>query len=185
MTLLLLFAEFCKIGLFAVGGGLATMPFLYELAEKYDWFTTTQLVDMIAISESTPGPIGINMATFAGYHAAGVVGAVVASLGIVMPSLVLILAIAKVMDKFRANWYVNAAFYGLRAAAAALIASAGLDIVQIAMLNAGGSFADPLGWLNWKALLLFAVILFLLLRYKKHPVLYIALAAAIGVVFPI
>lgn len=186
-TLVVLFLEFFKIGLFAVGGGLATMPFLYDLAGKYDWFTETQLVDMIAISESTPGPIGINMATYSGYHAAGVAGAVVASLAMVVPSLIIILLIARVLDKFRENRYVNAAFYGLRAAAAALIASAAIDIMQIALLT--GSFGDGgaaaiAGWFNWKALVLFGLVYWLLIKYKKHPIIYIALAAVVGVLVP-
>lgn len=101
MTLITLFLEFFKIGLFSVGGGLATLPFLYKLAENYDWFTKVELIDMIAISESTPGPIGVNMATFAGFNTAGILGGVTATMGIVVPALLVIILIAKVLDKFK------------------------------------------------------------------------------------
>lgn len=112
MTLITLFLEFFKIGLFSVGGGLATLPFLYDLADRYDWFTRVQLIDMIAISESTPGPIGVNMATFAGYNTAGIIGGFTATMGIVVPALLVIITIAKVLDKFKDNKYVQSAFYG-------------------------------------------------------------------------
>ena len=105
--------EFLKIGLFSVGGGLATLPFLYKLADSYDWFTRAMLVDMIAISESTPGPIGVNMATYAGYTAAGVYGGVLATLSLVFPSVVIALFITKALDAFREEKFVKSSFYGI------------------------------------------------------------------------
>lgn len=110
MIYLQLFYEFFKTGLFAVGGGLATIPFLSAMTDKYTWFTKAQLADMIAVAESTPGPIGVNTATFAGYNAAGIPGAIIATLSLVLPSYIIILAISKALQKFRDNKYVNDAF---------------------------------------------------------------------------
>ena len=94
MIYLRLFFEFCKVGLFSVGGGLATIPFLTDLGERTGWFTSAQLADMIAVSESTPGPMGVNMATYVGFTSGGVLGGIVATLGLIFPSLVIILIIA-------------------------------------------------------------------------------------------
>lgn len=116
MILLHLFLEFFKTGLFAIGGGMATVPFLYSMSDKTGWFTHAQLADMIAVGESTPGPIGVNMATYVGYTTAGVPGAIIATVGLVVPSVIIILLIAKVLQQFRQNKYVDAAFYGLRPA---------------------------------------------------------------------
>lgn len=171
--------EFLKIGLFSVGGGLATLPFLYKLADSYDWFTRAMLVDMIAISESTPGPIGVNMATYAGYTAAGVYGGVLATLSLVFPSVVIALFITKALDAFREDKFVKSAFYGIRPAVTALIASAALGIMKIMLVNLenGTALAD---FLNVKRAALFAVMLYLMKKYDKHPVFYIGGAAIIG-----
>ncbi|MBQ9915320.1 MAG: chromate transporter, partial [Clostridia bacterium] len=101
MIYLRLFYEFFKTGLFAIGGGLATLPFLRDIAVKTGWFTEALLADMIAISESTPGPIGVNMATYAGYLAGNIPGAIIATLGLVMPPLLIMLVIARMLDSFR------------------------------------------------------------------------------------
>ena len=135
MILLKLFWEFLKIGLFSVGGGMATLPFLYDLADSTGWYTYSQLADMLAVSESTPGPVGINMATYVGYTVGGFAGAVTATVGIVLPGVILVLIIVSVLDKFRGNRYVDAAFYGLRPASTALIAAAGVSVVEISLLN--------------------------------------------------
>ena len=103
MIYLTLFYEFFKIGLFAVGGGIATLPFLMDLTDKYDWYTASELTNMIAISESTPGPVGINMATYAGYQAAGIGGAIVATVSLVLPALIIIVIVARFMKKFYDN----------------------------------------------------------------------------------
>ena len=118
-----LFIEFFKTGLFAVGGGLATLPFLQDMAVRTGWFTTAQLADMVAVSESTPGPIGVNMATYVGFTVAGVPGALVATLGLIAPSIIIILIIAAFLQAFRNNRFVNAAFYGLRPASTAMVAA--------------------------------------------------------------
>jgi len=124
MIYLQLFYEFFKTGLFAVGGGLATLPFLYDMADRTGWFTRTQLADMLAVSESTPGPIGVNMATYVGYVTRGIPGAIVSTLGLVTPSVIVILMIAAFLKAFRHNRYVEAAFYGLRPASTAMVAAA-------------------------------------------------------------
>ena len=188
-TLLRLFVEFFKTGLFSVGGGLATLPFLYEMSEKTGWFTRWDIADMIAISESTPGAIGINMSTYAGFKTAGVTGGIVASLGLALPSLIIIIIIAKFLNKFDANKYVQRAFYGLRPASAALIAAAGVSVVKIALLDLGAYAASgALGDLfQWKAIALAAVVWVLTNVVKPtkklHPLVYIAASAVAGIAF--
>ena len=189
MILLRLFWEFFKTGLFAVGGGMATLPFLYDMADRTGWFTAAQLADMIAVSESTPGPIGVNMATYVGFHTAGIVGSLVATLGLITPQIVIILMISRVLQKFRQNKTVDAAFYGLRPCSVGLIAAAGLLVVKVAMFRfdrfgESGLLADLF---NWKALALAAVLL-VLTRWAKplkklHPIFFILGSAIVGVVF--
>lgn len=185
MTYLTLFLEFFKIGLFSIGGGLATLPFLYDLADKYTWFDRSMLADMIAISESTPGPIGVNMATYSGYHAGGIFGGILATFALVLPSLIIIILIAKFLNKFSQNTYVQSAFYGLRPAVTALIATAGFELLKISIFTFDKftqthSIADII---NIKSTLLFGLLLFLTNKYNKHPIFYIAGAAIIGIVF--
>ena len=187
MIYLQLFYEFFKTGLFAVGGGLATLPFLYDMADRTGWFTRPQLADMLAVSESTPGPIGVNMATYVGFVTRGIPGAIISTLGLVTPSVIVILIIAAFLKAFRHNRYVEAAFYGLRPASAGLIFGAmftGLSVVAITLLNTG---AAGLAIVNWKALALAAVIL-VLTRWVKptkglHPIVFILASAVVGVVF--
>ena len=193
MTCLLLFYEFFKTGLFAVGGGLATLPFLYDMAaipfltdigQRTGWFTSGELANMIAISESTPGPIGINMATYVGYLTAGIPGAVAATIGLVAPSVIVILIVAAFLKRFRESRLVNNVFYGLRPASAAMVAAAGLSVVGLALLYSGQT---GLAAVNWKAVALAAVLL-VLTRWCKptkglHPIVFILASAIIGVVF--
>ena len=184
MSLLIqLFLEFFKIGLFAVGGGLATIPFLHQLAEKYTWFTVETLVDMIAISESTPGAMGVNMATYTGFTTAGIPGSLVATLGLVLPSIAIIIVIAHFLKQFSDSPVVKAIFTGLKPAVAALILCAALNLVNVSVINlsafqASGSLMDlfPL-----KNSILCAGLLFLTTKIKKHPIVWIALSAAVGV----
>lgn len=182
---LILFFEFFKIGLFAVGGGLATLPFLYDLADKYSWFTHQDLSNMIAVSESTPGPIGVNCATYAGVNALGILGGAVSTLGLVLPSIIVILCIARVLNKFQNNSYVQSAFCGIRPAVTALIAVAFVDVAKTAVFSIDlfrqtGSFADIV---NIPSLILFAVIFAATNKLKLHPIIFILFAAAAGVVF--
>ena len=184
-----LFWEFFKTGLFAVGGGMATLPFLYSMSDTTGWFTHAQLADMIAVSESTPGPIGVNMATYVGFTAAGIPGAVIATLGLITPSIIIILIIARVLAAFRQNKYVDAAFYGLRPCSVGLIAAAGLLVVKIALFDFD-LFKETgvlLDLFNGKAILL-AAVLIVLTRYVKplkklHPVFFILGSAAVGALF--
>ena len=135
MILLRLYLEFAKVGLFAVGGGLATIPFLQRMGAATGWFTDVDLTTMIAVSESTPGPMGINMATYVGFETAGVPGAAAATLGLVTPCVIIIMAIAGFLQKFRQSKTVDAVFYGLRPASTALIASAGLSVAVSVLLT--------------------------------------------------
>jgi chromate transporter len=190
MLYLRLFFEFCKVGLFSVGGGLATIPFLTDLGERTGWFTSGQMADMIAISESTPGPMGVNMATYVGFTTAGVPGGIIATLGLIFPSIVIILVISKFLQKFRQSKVVDGVFYGLRAASVALITAAMLQVAKIALMfhevevPEYGVVKTQLFY--WPAILL-AVVVFVLLKFtplkKLHPICFIALSAVVGVIF--
>ena len=183
MILLKLWWEFVKIGLFSVGGGMATLPFLYDMADRTGWFTYDQIADMLAVSESTPGPIGINMATYTGFTTAGMPGSIVATLGVITPGIIIVLLIIAVLERFRKNKYVEAAFYGIRPASAGLIAAAGVLVAEIALFNVD---ADSIaGFFDVKALIL-AAVLVVLTRWVKptkklHPVVFIAASAVVGI----
>ena len=186
--LLTLFWEFLKIGVFAVGGGMAALPFLYDLGDKTGWYTSAQVLDMLAVSESTPGLIGINMATYVGYTVGGIPGAALATLGTILPGIILVLLLAKFLQRFRDNRYVNAAFYGLRPASTALIAAAGVSVLGESLFNVSlwretGVFADlfAVGPIVLAAVL--AVLTNVKPTKKLHPVLYIAASAVVGIVF--
>ncbi len=170
MIYLILFYEFFKIGLFAIGGGLVTVPFLFDLAEVYPWFTAKDLADMIAISESTPGPLGVNMATYAGFKAAGVSGAIVATLGLVTPSVIIIMLISKLLKKFRNNIWIDSVLSGIRPAVIALILFAGWEVAKLSVID-------------WKTFIIFAIFWLAIHFYKKSPIFYIIIAAIVGIAF--
>lgn len=186
MQLLILFWEFFKIGLFSIGGGLATLPFLYALAEKYPWFDTSQIPDMIAISESTPGPMGVNMATYAGFQNSGIIGGVIATLGLVAPSIIIILIVSQFLEKFRKSHLVDSAFYGLRPIVVGLIASAGFGVVVLALFHTT-ALTDGSGMMNffrWKECVLFLAILLISHKWKNsNPIFLILIGAVCGIVF--
>ena len=188
MIYLRLFWEFFKVGLFSVGGGLATLPFLYSLGAKTGWFSTADVANMLAVSESTPGPIGVNMATYAGFDCGGVLGGVVATLGLVTPSVIVIVLIAMALQAFRTNKYVDAAFYTLHPASTGLIAAAGWSVFALVLVNLDAYRASyqQADLLQWKNLILFAVIWVLTNLVKPlkklHPVVFLALAAVVGIV---
>ena len=186
MTLLRLMFEFFKTGLFSVGGGFATLPFLYEMSDSYpQWFSHSDIADMIAISESTPGAIGINMSTYAGYHTAGIPGGILASFSLALPSVIIILIIAQFLAKFRQNRLVEGAFYGLRPASIAMISVAGLNVVRVALVDmtALSSGAGLGGFFIWKAIVL-ALLLFIGVRKLKwSPIVFIAISAVVGIIF--
>ncbi len=186
MIFLQLFWEFFKTGLFAVGGGLATLPFLYEMGERTGWFTAQQVADMLAVSESTPGPIGINMAVYTGYTSAGVLGSVAALVGIVTPSIIVIILIAAALRAFRDNKYVKGAFYGIRPVSTGLIAAAGITVALgvLFRLDAWEGVSKFWTMLDWKAWVLAAVIFAVSKVFKKlHPAFLILIGAVAGAVF--
>ena len=195
MTYLRLFWEFFKTGLFAVGGGMATLPFLKNIGLATGWYSQTDLMNMLAVSESTPGPIGINMATYVGFTVAGIPGAVIATVGEVTPSIIVILIVAAMLAKFRDSKLVSNALYGLRPASTGLIAAACIDVVLQVLLRASSSTVSGsimkvfslVGSLNWRGLALAAVLLVLTnwvkLTKKWHPIVFIGLSAVVGVAF--
>lgn len=191
-TFLLLCLHFFKTGLFAVGGGLATLPFITDMSNLHpDWFSKADIANMVAISESTPGPIGVNMATYVGYHMFGVPGAICVTLSLILPAFLIMLALASIVTRYKENRHVKAVFGGLRPAAVGLIAAAGFTVLLIALFPGyGGStvfdFPQLQGLFSWKALALFAVVAACLAVPKLkdlHPIVYIAAAAVIGIVF--
>ena len=193
MILLKLFWEFFKTGLFAIGGGMATVPFLQEISAKTGWYTAGQLADMIAVSESTPGAMGVNMATYVGYTVGseelggalmGILAAIIATLGLVAPSIIVIMIVAYFLNRFRSSKLVDATLYGLRPASVALISAAGVDIVLIAVLRVPSIYQIAQAALSWKALLLAAAV-YAGTHVKKlkklHPIWFIAASAVIGI----
>ena len=194
MMYLQLFLEFFKTGLFAIGGGMATIPFLYDISDKTGWFTHTDLANMIAVGESTPGPIGVNMATYVGFVSGmqnggvltAILGAVTATLGLVTPSVIMILIVAAILKSFRNNRYVESAFYGLRPASTGLIAAAGLSVIISNLVLIGGEATHTFA-LNWKGIVL-AIALWVLTNVVKktkswHPIVFIGISALVGIVF--
>lgn len=181
---LILFLEFFKIGLFALGGGLVTLPFLMDLTDKYDWYTMSDLSNMIAVSESTPGPIGLNMSTYAGYQAAGPLGGLVATMGLVIPSIIIVTIVAKFLANFSENPIVKSVFTGIRPAVTGLIAISIVEMFKLSLFvetipDAGATFSVKTAIL--------AVVLFIVMSWKKmkslHPVVWIVIAAVVGIVF--
>lgn len=163
-TFILLIFEFIKTGLFAVGGGLATIPFLNEMSIKYGWFTSDMLTTMIAVSESTPGAIGINMATYVGYHMFGIIGAIGTTLGLVFPSIVVITIIANMMEKFQDSKLVKDIFNGLKPAVIGLILAACMGIFISSLFNKDYS-------LKVSSVILLILLFFIQNKYKKiHPI---------------
>lgn len=191
-----LFWEFFQVGLFAIGGGMATLPFLKNIGTATGWYTYTDLMNMLAVSESTPGPIGINMATYVGFTVGGFPGAVIATLGEVTPSIIVILIVAAMLKRFRDSKLVANAFYGLRPASTGLIGAACVSVILEVLTNITvqsptgsllNSFQLPLGsLLNWKGLLLAAVLLLLtnVVKVTKnlHPIVFIILSALVGII---
>ena len=186
MQLLSLFFTFFKIGLFTIGGGYAMIPLIQREVVANGWLTQQQLVDFIAVSESTPGPFAINIATFVGMETGGILGALMTTLGVITPSFIIILVIAKYFLTFRENRYVQAALSGLRPTVIGLIAAAAVTIgistfttSSIDLQNIGAFFANGI---DYKALILF-VILFVFSRIKKlSPILIILTAGGLGLI---
>lgn len=172
--LLLLILEFLKTGLFAVGGGYATLPYLYEMAQNYDWFTLSDLNNFIAVSEVTPGPIGINMATFAGNLTGGVVGGVLASVAVIFLPCVLVALLLKFVPDITENNFMKKIFYGLIPCAAALILAAALSLFQNALFGIKGIDTNIICWL------LFFGLTFAAFKWKTSPFLLLFIGGAVG-----
>lgn len=167
MIYILLCWEFFKIGLFAVGGGLVTVPFLFDLSETYGWFSAAELTDMIAVSQSTPGPIGINMATYVGFRTAGIGGALAATLSEILPSMIVVYFISRLLTKWAENRYVINVLNGIRPAVMALILFSGWNIAKIAITDV-------------KTLVILLILTLLMHFYKKNAIFYIVISAIIG-----
>ena len=190
-----LFYEFFKTGLFTIGGGMATVPFLYKMSDATGWFTHNDLANMIAVGESTPGPIGVNMATYVGFITGmnqfgifgAILGSVIATLGLITPSVIVILIIASFLKNFKDNPYVTRAFYGLRPASMGLIASAGVTVILSNLFGAKEITELSLDKINWAGIVL-AIVLWIFTNKVKqtkklHPIIFIGCSAVIGIVF--
>ena len=163
-----LFLEFFHIGLFSFGGGYATLPFLYHIADVQKWYTTQQLSDMIALSSITPGPVGVNVATFAGFMTSGVLGALIATTSVILPSFFIVIAISKLMEQFKHNKYVQSVIYTLKPAGCGLLAAVGVDMF-VNNINLFGMF-------------LLAGLFFASLTEKRDPLFYLAVSAVVGLI---
>lgn len=170
MVYLYLFKEFFKIGILSFGGGFATLPFLYHIAETYHWYSVSELTQMLAIASITPGPVGLNMATYAGMKTCGIPAAVTATCAIILPSMFIVIAISKLLRKFSDNFYVKAAIYGLKPASCALIASVALRLIKTTITGV-------------YELAILGCLLFIFLTRKKSPIFYIIFSSLIGLVF--
>ena len=175
MLLISLFWQFMKIGFFAIGGGLATIPFLMSLSKTSSWFSLQDLTNMIALSESTPGPLGVNMATFVGIKTAGLLGGIIATLGLVFPSIIVIVLISKVFNKVQSNKFVQGLFYGLRPAIAIMILFFVFQIIKL-IVNTIPNMSNFV--LSGVLLVLFTILTF---RYKWHPIIFICIGAIMGI----
>jgi len=181
MSLLYLFVTFFRTGLFAVGGGLATLPFIFEIADNSDgWLTREMVGNMLAVAQSSPGAIGANLSAYVGLRYAGISGAYAAALGLIAPSIIIIIIIAKMLKAFKENPIVKSLFAGFRPAAAGLLSAACFGAIALSLWNAAAPVWYEL--LRWKEALIFVVLFFLIYKFKKHPVIYIFAAGVAGVV---
>ncbi|MCB6982241.1 chromate transporter [Peptostreptococcus anaerobius] len=180
----LLVYYFFTTGLFSIGGGLATLPFLYDIGQKTGWYTAMDVANMVAIAQSTPGPTGINMATYVGFKQFGILGAFIGPISIVAPSLIIIIIVSKILNKFKESKLVKDVFYGIRPASTGLILAAAFSVIQISLINMK-SDSGFVGYFRWPALGL-AALVFALYKWKKpHPIVLIILSGLLGVIFKI
>lgn len=178
---LTLLTEFFKTGLFAIGGGYATIPFLYHLIYFYHWFSTKDLTQFLAFANIIPGPVGFNLATLVGFKVSGPVGALMAAIGIMIPSLIFVLIISKLLKEFEGNKYVKSIFYMLKPTSCAMVAAIGLKLIKEIVFISG-----PLTYsIDWKALMLFIPLFALSIQKERSPLFYIGVSALTGVFFHI
>lgn len=164
-----LFLQFFHVGVFSFGGGYATLPFLYDIADKFHWYSAKQLTDMLAISSITPGPVGVNVATFAGFTTAGILGSLVATTAIILPSYIIVTIVFKVIDKFRTNRNIKGAIRGLKPAGCALLSAVGIKLLFTSNLHLLGTLI---------------LLGFLILSIKKNqdPLFYLGISAILGLI---
>ncbi|MFP3042497.1 chromate transporter [Treponema primitia] len=180
MKLLFLFVQFFKIGLFSIGGGYATLPFLYEMADKYDWLSAEKIGDMLAVAQSLPGAIGVSLSAYTGFQYAGIPGGLISALGLISPSIIIIIIVARILNAFKENKVVDSLFSGFRPAGAGLLSAAALGALAISLYNPTAEAWTAM--FRWRECILFAVIFLLIKLLKKHPIVYIAAAGVIGIV---
>ena len=185
MVYLLLMYEFFKVGLFAVGGGYATLPFLYHISDVYSWYSAKDLVDMLAISSITPGPVGINVATFAGFKTAGFLGSLLATSALILPSYLIVVFVSKLLNRFKENFYVQAILYSIKPAGCALIAAVGVKLFRDYILRDISSFDlnNLTAFIDIKALILLVGLFVMSIKVKKDPLVYLGVAAICGILF--
>lgn len=182
MSLLtIIFVEFVKIGLFAIGGGMATLPFLYHLSVVYKWFSAENLAQMLAIANIVPGPVGINLASQVGYKASGFLGALAATLGIIVPSLICVFIVAKLLKEFEGNRFVKSIFYTLKPASCAMIAAILVKLIKSTLIKAPHFIA--LSQIDWVALVLLILLVIVNLKKEHSPLFYLTISALAGVFF--
>jgi chromate transporter len=175
----MLFAQFFKIGLFAVGGGYATLPFLYEMADKEEWLSVEKIGDMLAVAQSVPGAIGVNLSVYTGFQCSGTPGGMIAALGLATPSIIMIIGIARILNTFKESAIAASLFSGLRPAGAGLLSAAALGALALSLLNPVAKTWTAM--LRWRECVLFVAIFLLIRLLKQHPIVYIALAGVVGV----
>lgn len=166
---LLLFIQFFKIGVFSFGGGYATLPFLYDIAEKFHWYGISQLTDMLAVSSLTPGPVGVNMATYAGFTTSGVIGALTATFAVMLPSFIIVSIVFKILDKFKSNLYIQSVVKALKPAGCALLSAVGIKLIFTSNLHLIG-------------ILVLTVFLISGFIKKRDPIFYLGVSALIGLI---
>ena len=187
MSLLYLFVNYFRIGFFAIGGGLATLPFLFEIADSSEWLTREAIANMLAAAQSLPGAIGVNLAAYVGFVYAGPAGGFTAAAGLIAPSIIIIIIVARILRSFKESKIVQSVFTAFRPAAAGLLSAAGFSAIMLSVWNTAAASAGsiPPAWyeyIRWKELILLGILFFLVYKFKKHPLLYIAGAAALGII---
>lgn len=189
MILFFLCMEFAKIGFFSLGGGYATLPFLYHMSEVYGWFSPLELSRMLAISSITPGPVGLNVATFAGFKTAGILGSIVATMSIMLPSFFMIIIISKMLKKFKDSPCMCSVMYALRPATAAMLTAVALRLFRDAIIRnpdfSGFNFLQMQNFIDIKGFLLLVILFILSLRLKKDPLVFLAFGAIAGILLHI
>ena len=172
MIYLQLIFEYFKTGLFSFGGGYATLPFLYHIADTYNWYTPKQLSDMIAVASITPGPVGVNVATYSGFTTQGISGALIATTALILPSFIIVMAVAKLLNKFRGNKHVQSAIYALKPAGCGLLAAVAINLFRENVTHI------------W-AYIFFILLLLMSIKVKKDPLVYLGLSALAGLVLSV